>query len=50
MTWRPRDPVMLVLLGLLSLSLAGFFAGYIPYPFGLLILLILVMSRVLGKD
>ena len=41
---------MLVLLGLLSLSLAGFFAGYIPYPFGLLILLILVMSRVLGKD
>lgn len=49
-TWKPRDPVLPILLGLLSLSLAGYFAGYIPYPFGLLILLILIMSRVLGKD
>ena len=44
-----RDPVLLLLFGMLALSLAGYFAGYIPYPFGLLILLVLVLSRVLGK-
>jgi hypothetical protein len=44
-----RDPILLILLGLLALSLAGYFTDLIPYPFGLVILLIFVMARMLHK-
>ena len=40
------DPVLLVLLGLLAASLLAFFAGIIPYPFGLIVLLAFIAVRV----
>lgn len=42
-----RDPVILLLSGLLALSLAAYFGKLIPYPFGLLILLVLIAARIL---
>jgi len=44
-----NDPAMLVLLGLLGLTLSAFFLGILPYPFGILILLVLIVARVLYK-
>lgn len=41
------DPILLVLLGLLSASLAAFFLGIIPYPVGLLVLLAFIVARIL---
>ncbi|MGB5427499.1 MAG: hypothetical protein WBN95_12005 [Gammaproteobacteria bacterium] len=45
-----KDRVLLVLLGLLGLTLTAFFLGVLPYPFGILILLVLIVSRVLYKQ
>jgi len=45
-----KDRVLLVLLGLLGLTLSAFFLGVLPYPFGILILLVLVVSRLLYKQ
>lgn len=40
-----RDPILLALVGLLALSLASWFADLIPYPFGLLILVVFIVAR-----
>ena len=45
-----KDRVLLVLLGLLGLTLTAFFLDVLPYPFGILILLVLILSRVLCKQ
>jgi len=42
-----KDPVLLALLGLLVASLAAFFTGAIPYPYGLFVLVALVAARIL---
>ncbi|MDJ0833805.1 MAG: hypothetical protein QNJ69_09815 [Gammaproteobacteria bacterium] len=39
------DPLLIVLLLLLLTSLGLFFSGIIAYPFGLLILSVLIMAR-----
>jgi hypothetical protein len=44
-----KDRVLLVLVGLLGLTVTAFFLGFLPYPFGILILLVLILSRVLYK-
>lgn len=44
---RPVDTVLLVLLALLLASLAAFFLGLIPYPYGLLILAAFITARIL---
>ena len=44
---KANDPVLLTLTGLLAASLTAFFLGLIPYPFGLLVLGILILARVL---
>ena len=45
-----NDRVLLVLIGLLGLTLTAFFLGVLPYPFGILILLLLIVSRLLYKQ
>ena len=45
-----NDRVFLVLLGLLGLTVTAFFLGVLPYPFGILILLVLIVSRLLYKQ
>jgi len=45
-----NDRVLLVLLGLLGVTLTAFFMGVLPYPFGILILLVLIVSRLLYKQ
>jgi hypothetical protein len=45
-----KDPVLLGLLGLLGLTVSAFFLGILPYPFGILILLVLIVARVLYKQ
>ncbi len=45
-----RDPVLLVLSLLLAITLLAFLAGVTPYPFGVLVLLILVVARVLYRS
>jgi hypothetical protein len=40
-----RDPLLLTLVGLLALTLGSYFAGLIPYPFGVLILTGLIVAR-----
>ena len=45
-----NDRVLLVLLGLLGLTVTAFFLGVLPYPFGILILLVLIVSRLLYKQ
>ena len=47
------DPVLLVLLGLLAATLLAFFSGFIPYPYGLIILLAFIAVRLFtlpGRD
>lgn len=44
-----KDPLLLVLLGLLVISLLAFFTGYFPYPFGLLVLSAFIVARILHK-
>ena len=56
MRWNPtrmrllKDPVFLVLAGMLVTLLLLFFLGVIPYPFGLLVLLAFITARVLYKS
>ena len=45
-----KDRVLLVLLGLLGLTVTAFFLDVLPYPFGILILLLLIVSRLLYKQ
>ena len=47
---RVRDPILLALVGLLALSLGSWFAGLIPYPFGLLILVVFIVARLHYAD
>jgi len=41
-----RDPLLLVLVGILAISLLAFFVGALPYPFGLLILSAFIAARI----
>jgi hypothetical protein len=41
------DLLLFILLLLLSLTLACFLLGVLPYPFGLFILLVLIVARLL---
>jgi hypothetical protein len=41
------DPLLIVLLGLLLASLLAFVSGFIPYPFGLIVLSALIAARIL---
>ncbi|MGB5474846.1 MAG: hypothetical protein WBQ78_15395 [Gammaproteobacteria bacterium] len=43
------DPVLVVLVVLLSATLLAFLAGIIPYPVGLLLLLVLITARILYR-
>ncbi len=47
---RLKDRVLLVLLGLLGLTVTAFLLNVLPYPFGILILLVLIVSRLLYKQ
>ncbi len=42
---RAQDPLLLLLVGLLVLSLGAFFLGLIPYPFGVLVLTAFIVAR-----
>jgi dihydroxy-acid dehydratase len=41
------DRILLVLVGLLLASVAAFLAGLIPYPFGLIVLSVFILGRIL---
>ena len=41
------DPLLLLLCALLFISLTAFFAGWIPYPFGWMVLSIFLLARLL---
>lgn len=41
------DWILLLLTGLLLATLAAFFSGMLPYPFGLIILSIFIIARIL---
>jgi len=45
---RLADPLLFALLALLAASLVAFFLGAIPYPFGLIVLTVLIVARVLS--
>ena len=45
-----KDPVLLALAGIIATLLLLFFVGVIPYPFGLLVLLVVITARVLYKS
>ncbi len=44
-----KDPILLVLLGLLATSLLAFLVGAIHYPYGLLILILFITARIMYK-
>ena len=44
-----KDPLLLVLIGILAMLLLLFFIGAIPYPYGMLVLLAFIMARVLSR-
>jgi hypothetical protein len=44
-----RDPVLLGLVALLVLTITLFLAGVLPYPFGILVLLLLIVARLLSR-
>ena len=46
---RLKDPLLLVLLALLALTVTAFFLGVLPYPFGILILLVFIVARILSR-
>ena len=46
---RLKDPLLLVLLALLALTVSAFFLGVLPYPFGILILLVFIVARILSR-
>ena len=45
----PIDPLLLLLVTGLLLTTGLFMAGVFPYPFGILILVLLIVSRLLWK-
>ena len=45
-----RDPVLLGLVGLLLLTVTAFLGGVLPYPFGILVLLVLIMARIIFRE
>ena len=45
-----KEPVLLGLIGLLVLTVAAFLAGILPYPFGILILLVFIVARLLFRQ
>ena len=45
-----KDPVLLGLVALLMLTLSLFLAGVLPYPFGILVLLLLIVARLLSSQ
>ncbi|MDH3994506.1 MAG: hypothetical protein OEV47_16420 [Gammaproteobacteria bacterium] len=45
-----KDPVLLGLVGLLVLTVVAFLAGVLPYPFGVLILLVFIVARLLFRQ
>lgn len=45
-----RDPILLVLLGVLAASLLAFFFEILPYPFGLLVLSVFIAARIVHKS
>ena len=50
---KTPDPVLVTLSVLLVASLAAFVLGFIPYPYGLLVLGVFIASRILylkGRD
>jgi hypothetical protein len=42
-----KDPLLLVLVGILAVSLLAFLTGALPYPFGLLVLSAFIAARIL---
>lgn len=46
-TGFPIDIVLLIIGILLATSIGGFVSGYLPYPFGIIVLSILLVARVL---
>jgi hypothetical protein len=44
-----KDPLILVLSGLLAVTLLAFCLGIIPYPYGILVILVFLLSRILFK-
>lgn len=42
-----RDPLLLLLMTILAISLLAFTAGLLPYPFGLLVLSAFIVARIL---
>ena len=44
-----KDPVLLGLVALLALTIGLFLAGMLPYPFGILVLLLLIVARLLSR-
>jgi hypothetical protein len=45
-----KDPVLLLLIGILALSLTAFLAGLLPYPIGLIVLLALIIARLVSRS
>ena len=45
-----KDRLLLGLVGLLVLTVVAFLAGVLPYPFGILILLVLIVARLLSRQ
>ena len=45
-----KDRLLLGLVGLLVLTITLFLAGVLPYPFGILILLLLIVARLLSRQ
>jgi len=44
-----KDRLLLGLVGLLVLTITLFLAGVLPYPFGILVLLLLIVARLLSR-
>jgi hypothetical protein len=45
-----KDPVLLGLVGLLVLTVTAFLAGVLPYPFGILVLLVFIVARIFYRQ
>ena len=44
-----KDRLLLGLVGLLVVTITLFLAGVLPYPFGILVLLLLIVARLLSR-
>ena len=47
---RLTDPVLLVLTALLAVSIMAFLLGFIPYPYGLIVLGFFIVARIFTLD